>query len=156
MLNDFAVGPLVLDFTNSALERKPAGGSAPTRLVASITVLPLIRCSLSNAPTIAPYGTASSTASAAETSPPSRPSRVTWWPARSQRSASPPPTWPLPNTAILICASFVLLFSSSQDCFNTHPVRVSCRSQPGRLTLPSWARTRIAVHRHHPRRVPKA
>src|SRR6516165_9420311 len=155
MLNDFAVGPLVLDFTNSALERKPAGGSAPTRLVASITVLPLIRWSLSNAPTIAPYGTASSTASASETSPPSRPSRVTWWPARSQRSASPPPTWPLPNTEIFICASFFLLSSSSYDCFNTYPFAFGVGPRPGRLTLPFWTRSRIAVHRRYPQWVLK-
>jgi hypothetical protein len=51
----------LLDFTNSALERKPAGGSMPIRLVASITVLPVIPCSLSRASAIAPPGTATST-----------------------------------------------------------------------------------------------
>src|SRR5919199_3737110 len=104
MLNAFAVGPCVLDLTNSAFEKKPAGGSTPTRLVASITVWPARPCSLSKAAAIAPPGTASSTTSAAETSPPSRPIRVTWWPTRSQRSASPPPTLPRPTTAILIDA----------------------------------------------------
>lgn len=40
MLKDLAVGPFVLDFTNSALRRKPIGGWKPIRLVASITILP--------------------------------------------------------------------------------------------------------------------
>src|SRR5947209_1865324 len=114
MLNDFAVGPCVLDFTNSAFEKKPAGGSTPMRLVASITVWPARPCSLSSASAIAPPGTATSTTSAAETSPPSRPIRVTWWPARSQRSASPPPTLPRPTTAILIYA--LLSPSSNVTC----------------------------------------
>src|ERR671914_488087 len=102
MLNDFAVGPLVTDFTNSALDEKPAGGSAPRRFVASITVFPSMPCTLSKASAIASPGTATTTASASETSPPSRPILVTSWPAPSQRLASPPPTLPLPTTATFI------------------------------------------------------
>src|SRR5215207_2761731 len=102
MLKDFAVGPFVLDFTNSAFEEKPAGGSTFARLVASITVLPSKPCTLSRASAIAPPGTATTTASTFETSPPSRPILVTSWPSLSQRSASPPPTLPLPTTAIFI------------------------------------------------------
>src|SRR5215203_1218543 len=102
MLNDFAVGPFVFDFTNSALDEKPAGGSALMRFVASITVFPSIPCTMSRASGIAPPGTATTTASTSAMSPPSRPIRVTSWPALSQRSASPPPTLPLPSTAIFI------------------------------------------------------
>src|SRR5919202_2277809 len=102
MLNDFAVGPFVLDFTNSAFEEKPPGGSTPKRFVASITVFPSMPSTLSRASATAPPGTATTTASASEASPPSRPILVTSWPALSQRSASPPPTLPLPITATFI------------------------------------------------------
>src|SRR5215204_840915 len=102
MLNDFAVGPFVLDFTNSAFDEKPAGGFTFARFVASITVLPSKPCTLSRASAIAPPGTATTTASTFETSPPSLPILVTSWPALSQRSASPPPTLPLPSTATFI------------------------------------------------------
>src|SRR5215208_4920902 len=71
MLNDFAVGPFVRDFTNSAFDGKPAGGLTPIRLVASITVVPSIPLTSSRASAIALPGTATSTASASETSPPS-------------------------------------------------------------------------------------
>src|SRR5947209_14968342 len=57
---------------------------------------------LSSASAIAPPGTASRTTSASETSPPSRPIRVTSCPAFSHMSARPPPTFPLPTTATLI------------------------------------------------------
>ena len=80
-MDDFPVGPLVLDFTNSAFDEKPAGGATPQRFVASITVFPSIPCTLSRASAIAPPGTATSTASASETSPPSRPILLTPWPA---------------------------------------------------------------------------
>jgi len=105
VLNDFAVGPFVLDFTYSAFEEKPAGGSTPRRFVASITVLPSMLSTLSRASAIVPPGTATSTASASETSPPSRPILATSWPALYQRSASPPPTVPPPTTAIFISLS---------------------------------------------------
>src|SRR5215213_4599017 len=84
MLKDLAVGPFVLDFTNSAFDEKPAGGSTFARLVASITVLPSKPCTLSRASAIAPPGTATTTASTFETSPPSRPILVTSWPSLSQ------------------------------------------------------------------------
>src|SRR5215207_8567474 len=71
VLNDFAVGPFVLDFTNSAFESKPDGRAAPKRFVASIAVFPSRPWTLPSASSIAPPGTAISTASASETSPPS-------------------------------------------------------------------------------------
>jgi hypothetical protein len=49
VLNDFAVGPFVLDFAYSAFEEKPAGGSRPQRFVASITLLPSMPSTLSRA-----------------------------------------------------------------------------------------------------------
>src|SRR5829696_1947680 len=91
-----------MDFTYSAFEEKPVAGSPPTRFLASITVSPSMPCKLSRDWAIAPPGTATSTASASETSPPSRPILRTSWPAFSQRPASPPPTLPLPTTAIFI------------------------------------------------------
>jgi hypothetical protein len=51
---------------------------------------------------MAPDGTATSTASASDASPPSGPSSVTSCPAFRQRAASPPPTVPLPTVVILI------------------------------------------------------
>src|SRR5215207_7280637 len=81
---DFAVGPFVLDFTNSAFDEKPAGGLTPTIFVASITVFPSMPCRLSRASAIAPPGTATTLASTSETSPPSRPILLTSWPALSQ------------------------------------------------------------------------
>src|SRR5690348_7755069 len=56
---------------------------------------------------MAPPGTATSTTSAADTSPPSLPMRVTSCPARSQRSASPPPTFPFPTTATFMTTPLV-------------------------------------------------
>src|SRR3954469_10611442 len=106
-LNDFAVGPFVFDFTNSAFDGNPSGGSAPIRFVASITVFPSQPLTVSNTSASEPPGTAMSTASASDTSPPSLPMRVTSWPADSQRSASPPPTLPFPTTATFITAPLV-------------------------------------------------
>src|SRR4051812_37581219 len=105
MLNDFAVGPAVTDFTYSALDAKPLGGSASNRLVASITVFPSSPSTFSNAAATAPPGTASSTTSASETSPPSRPNELTSWPASFHRAPSPPPIFPLPIVAIFISSS---------------------------------------------------
>src|SRR5437762_14338654 len=76
-LNDFAVGPFVLDFRNSALEEKPAGGVVPSRFVASMVVLPSRPRTFSTASAMAAPGTAKRTASASETSPPSLPILVT-------------------------------------------------------------------------------
>src|SRR5436305_1767083 len=81
MLKDLAVGPPVFDFTNSAFESNPSGGAVPIRLVASIVVLPSTPLTLSSASAIDPPGMASTTASACETSPPSRPIRVSSCPA---------------------------------------------------------------------------
>src|SRR5436190_7618134 len=106
-LNDLAVGPLVFDLRNSAFEEKPPGGSAPTRFVASMTVFPSQPLAAANASATAAPGTATSTASASETSPPSLPMRVASCPALSQRSASPPPTLPLPTTAIFMTTPLV-------------------------------------------------
>src|SRR5215204_560625 len=49
MLNNFAAGPFVLDFTNSAFDEKPSGGLTPSRFVASITVFRSMPCTLSRA-----------------------------------------------------------------------------------------------------------
>jgi hypothetical protein len=70
------------------------------RLVASISTFPSSPLTLASASETAADGTASSTASAPETSPPSLPIRCTSWPACSHKSASPPPTLPLPMVAI--------------------------------------------------------
>src|SRR6266540_2262098 len=120
MLHDFAVGPFVLDFTNSALDWNPDGGSAPKRFVASMTVFPSSPWTLSSASATAPPGTATSTASASETSPPSLPILATSWPAFSHRSASPPPTFPLPTTAIFI----LLPLHVADEGLNVEPGRL--------------------------------
>src|ERR687885_639886 len=134
MLKDLAVGPFVLDFTNSAFDEKPAGGSTFARFVASITVLPSKPCTLSRASAIAPPGTATTTASTFETSPPFRPILVTSWPALSQRSASPPPTLPLPTTATFTSRSLL------RDLQRSHPLK----GHPGAARAGgSWPRARL-------------
>src|SRR5438105_6326052 len=130
MLNDFAVGPFVFDLMYSAFEGKPEGGSAPTRLVASITVFPSIPSTFSSASATAPPGTATSTASASDTLPPSLPIRVTSWPAFSHRSARPPPTFPRPTTAILIASS--LRLGLSESLRHNAPAPRGKHHQPGR------------------------
>src|SRR5947207_14627203 len=77
------------------------------RLVASITVFPSQPLTVSNTSATAPPGTATRTTSASDTSPPSLPMRVTSCPARSQQSASPPPTFPFPTTAIFMTTPLV-------------------------------------------------
>ena len=62
----------------------------------SIATLPSSPVTLESASEIAPDGTATSTTSAPEASPPSLPSVVTSCPAFSQSFASPPPMFPLP------------------------------------------------------------
>src|ERR671919_683048 len=57
-------------------------------------------------------GTAITTTSAWEPSPPSFPSAVTSWPARVHSLARPPPTFPRPTTTILIWTPLVLRDSS--------------------------------------------
>src|SRR5215213_6852065 len=87
-----------------------------------MTVFPSMPSTLSRASAIAPPGTATSTASASETSPPSRPILLSSWPASSQRSASPPPTLPLPITAICISLSFASLTSpAGRTCHCSWP-----------------------------------
>src|SRR5215218_9909238 len=63
-----------------------------------MATLPASPPTLPSASAICPDGTATTTTSASVASPPSRPTAVTAWPARSQRRASPPPTLPLPST----------------------------------------------------------
>src|SRR5215212_6477993 len=63
-----------------------------------MATLPTSPPTLPSASAICPDGTATTTTSASVASPPSRPTAVTAWPARSQRRASPPPTLPLPST----------------------------------------------------------
>src|SRR6266545_2067196 len=63
-----------------------------------MATLPASPPTLPSASAICPEGTATTTTSASVASPPSRPTAVTAWPARSQRRASPPPTLPLPST----------------------------------------------------------
>src|SRR5512132_2474516 len=65
-----------------------------------MATLPWSPDTLPRASAICPEGTATTTTSASVASPPSRPTAVTAWPARSQRRASPPPTLPLPSTKI--------------------------------------------------------
>src|SRR5207248_6445278 len=127
------------DFTHSTSEPNPSGGPPPNWFVASITVFPSIPFALPIASAIAPLGTAIRTTSASETSPPSLPILVTSWPARSQRSARPPPTLPLPTTAIFIPHSFRCRDAQTADTtdysaaatrlsFPAHGARVSHRS----------------------------
>src|SRR5829696_5576503 len=63
-----------------------------------MATLPTSPPTLPSASAICPDGTATTTTSASVASPPSRPTAVTAWAARSQRRASPPPTLPLPST----------------------------------------------------------
>src|SRR5215216_2592589 len=63
-----------------------------------MATLPTSPPTLPSASAICPDGTATTTTSASVASPPSRPTVVTAWSARSQRRASPPPTLPLPTT----------------------------------------------------------
>src|SRR6266540_2491830 len=106
-LNAFATGPPVSNFTYSASEEKPSGRSPLTRFVASITGTPSMPVTEPSASAIAADGTASRTASAPSTSPPSLPISTTSWPAARQIRASPPPTFPRPIVAIFISTSLV-------------------------------------------------
>ena len=62
--------------------------------------LPSSPVTFASASEIEPDGTATRTTSASAAEPPSRPSVVTSWPARSHRRASPPPMFPLPIVVI--------------------------------------------------------
>src|SRR5262245_24219005 len=63
-----------------------------------MTTLSPTPLTVESASAIAAEGTASSTTSAPETSPPSRPISWTSWPDARQSAARPPPTLPLPMT----------------------------------------------------------
>ena len=76
---------------------RPAKGFA-----VSTAVLPSSPPALASASEKTPDGTATSTTSASEASPPSRPSVVTAWPARSHFRAKPPPIVPLPMVTIFM------------------------------------------------------
>src|SRR6266536_1650018 len=107
-LNAFATGPPTIDFTSCASDLYARLRPADS-LVASIATLPSSPRTLSSASAIAPDGTATRTTSASDASPPSRPIRVMVCPARSQRRASPPPTFPLPMTVMFMRSSNPLL-----------------------------------------------
>src|SRR5258708_11765021 len=109
-LNDFATGPFVRAFTWCASDGKDSSRppNGPYSLipgksfVASMTTFPSSPVTFESASSMAPDGTATSTASASDASPPSGPSSVTSCPAFRQRAASPPPTVPLPTVVILM------------------------------------------------------
>src|SRR3954447_23663316 len=76
----------------------------------SIVVLPSIPLTVPSPSAIAPDGSATTTTSASEASPPSRPSAWTSCPAACQRFASPPPTFPRPTTVIFtVCSLSVVV-----------------------------------------------
>src|SRR3954451_4301132 len=104
-LNDFAVGPWTIDLISWAFDSKSSFrlGNA---FVASIVTLPSRPVTLPSASAISPPGTATSRTSAADASPPSRPSSCTSWPASRHRRASPPPTLPRPITVIFMAYPF--------------------------------------------------
>src|SRR3954447_19554970 len=108
MLNDFAVGPPTIDLTSCVSDS--CSSLRPWKaFVVSIVVFPSTPVTLPSASAIDPDGTATTTTSASDASPPSRPSAVTSCPAASQRFASPPPTLPRPTTVIFTA-------SPSVDC----------------------------------------
>src|SRR2546425_2780564 len=119
-----------MDFTScvsdSNLSLRPANG-----LVASMATFPASPLTFPRASAIDPDGTATRRTSASEASPPSRPSRMTVCPARSQRSASPPPTLPRPMTVMFTRFSSLRshwgLPSTTRSCSPPlkHCVRVS-------------------------------
>src|SRR3954451_5641427 len=99
MLNDFAVGPPTIALTWCASDS--CCSSRPwNAFVVSMTGLPSSPVTVPRASAIEPDGTATTTTSAPEASPPSRPSASTSCPAACQRFASPPPTLPRPTTVI--------------------------------------------------------
>src|SRR5260370_8630106 len=109
-LNDFATGPFVRAFGWGGSDGKDSARAPNGRysliprksFVASMTTFPSSPVTFESASSMAPDGTATSTASASDASPPSGPSSVTSCPAFRQRAASPPPTVPLPTFVILI------------------------------------------------------
>jgi hypothetical protein len=98
-LNAFATGPFVCAFTSCVNDTYCSFRPAKAFTV-SIVVFPSRPDTLPSASETAPDGTATTTTSASDASPPSAPSVVTSCPARSQRRASPPPMLPLPIVVI--------------------------------------------------------
>src|SRR5437764_803656 len=76
---------------------------------------------LPSASAIAPEGTATTTTSAAEPSPPSRPSGFTAWPAFCHDFASPPPTLPLPMIVMFTLSSQVDWCSTLPEVAGEYP-----------------------------------
>src|SRR3954464_12163868 len=104
-LNDFAVGPPTIDRTSCAFE---SNSSLRPRnaFVASIVSLPSSPVTLPSAFAISRPGTATSSTSAVDASPPSLPSSCTSWPAPRHNAARPPPTLPRPITVIFMAYPF--------------------------------------------------
>src|SRR5215211_2829509 len=93
-----------------------------------MATLPASPPTLPSASAICPDGTATTTTSASVASPPSRPTAVTAWPARSQRRASPPPTLPLPSTKMFTLPPCRWPHRAAGPC----PARLVGRGRPGR------------------------
>src|SRR3954465_11422693 len=100
-LKDLAVGPPTIDLTSWAFDSNPSFRPR-TAFVASIVTLPASPPTPASAFAISGPGTATSTTSAVDASPPSRPSSCTSCPASRHFCARPPPTLPLPITAIFM------------------------------------------------------
>src|SRR3954451_2125743 len=133
-LNDFATGATVTDLTYAASESNPCGVALPSQsFVASITGALPSPVTDASASATAPPGTATSTASAPDASPPSRDVRTTSCPARSHRSPSPPPMFPLPIVKILI--AYLLLGRVDQRCLGRYASRDVAREYPTILDL---------------------
>src|SRR5947208_3383274 len=84
-------------------------------------------------------GTATTTTSASEPSPPSRPRVLTVWPARSQRAARPPPTLPRPMT---------VMFTDGSRCC-PRATRTRSRSPRTRPPAPATCSGRAPCRRVH-------
>src|SRR3954468_22441247 len=133
-LNDFATGAPVTDLTYAASESNPRGVALPSKsFVAAITGALPSPVTDASASATAPPGTATRTASAPDASPPSRPVRTTSCPARSHRSPSPPPMFPLPIVKILIAN--LLVGRLDQRCLGRYASRDVAREYPTILDL---------------------
>src|SRR3954468_12170611 len=133
-LNDFATGAPVTDLTYAASESNPCGVALPSKsFVASITGALPSPATDASASATAPPGTATRTASAPDASPPPRPVRTTSCPARSHRSPSPPPMFPLPIVKILIAN--LLVGRLDQRCLGRYASRDVAREYPTILDL---------------------
>src|SRR4051794_10335453 len=131
MLNDFAVRPPTIALTWCASDS--CCSSRPwNAFVVSMTGFPPSPVTVPRASAIEPDGTATTTTSAPEASPPSRPSASTSCPAACQRFASPPPTFPLPTTVIFMA----LLMGSCSHIGSQHAKACSvCHGCPADRVL---------------------